>query len=725
MHRCSKVVMGTLLVGACTVFVAGMWFQRTILDTLPSDLSAYRGFRPPTTVRLYAADGTWVDRFYVERRVWVSLASLPDHVGEAFVAAEDRRFYEHQGVDLFGIARALHTNFVTGDTVQGASTLTQQLVKNLIVGRERSYDRKIREAVLAWRLERELDKSALLELYINFVALGNGNYGVEAASQDYFGVSARDIDVGQAALLAGLVPAPSRYSPRRRPEVAAERRRLVLRAMIEEGMLTTEETQVFLDAPVLVPREGTADELAARAYVTEARRQIRARFGDQRPFSEGFEVHLPLNLSLQKVAEQSLRKAIVAHMDRQGTLLQKELALPELEGDHVAGDCFDAVVGSRGKLRAGSWEGELLREDRALMVRLGVDGEPMPLLNVWRAGRVVPVCLDEKGVARLATKPWAQGAVVVLENATGRVLTLVGGYRDTLEGYVRATQARRQPGSSFKPFLYATALSEGRNQLDTVVDGPISLPAGNGKTWSPQNYSGGYAGKVTLRSALARSLNTVAVRLALDVGIDDVATLARRMGVATPLRQDLTLSLGSSEVTPMDQARGFMTVARLGHATPVLWFDKILDVWGRPVQDPLGEKAPVEPVLEPGVAYELADMMEGVVREGTARKAFVEGRFRAGKTGTTNDFRDAWFVGFTPQHTVAVWIGTDGTVSLGEQETGGRSALPVWIEVVEALGEDGSRLPVPAETVFVPHEGAWRPVVRAEAVAASVIVPEG
>jgi penicillin-binding protein 1A len=712
MHRCSKVVGGTLLLGLLASAVGLLWFQRTILDTLPSDLSDYRDYRPPTTVRVYAADGTWVDRFYVERRIWVPIDELPEHVGAAFIAAEDRRFYDHPGVDVFGIARAVYNNFVTGRTVQGASTLTQQLVKNLIVGKERSYDRKIREAVLAWRLEHELDKRAILELYVNFVALGNGNYGVEAAAQDYFGLSARALDVGQAAMLAGLVPAPSRYSPRRQPEVAAERRRIVLRGMVEEGLLSAEEAQPFLEAPVLLPRPGTPDELPARAYVTEVRRQLRARFGEERPFSDGFEVHVPLDLKLQALAEASLNEALDAHLARQGGILRKELGVVPLEGSHGPGDCFDAVVSARGKLRAGSWDGVLPREDLALKVRLGIDGEPGPLSQFYRPGRVVPVCLGEDGAPRLKIRPWSQGAVVVLENATGRVLALVGGSRDTLEGYIRATQARRQPGSSFKPYLYATALSEGMSQLDTVVDGPISLPAGGGKTWSPQNYSGGYAGTISLRDALARSLNTVAVRLALDVGIDDVATLAGRMGVQTPLRQDLTLSLGSSEVTPMDQARGFMTIARLGHAIPERWFDRILDVWGRPIIDPLVTPSAGEPALDPAVAYELADMMEGVVSNGTGRKAFVEGSFRAGKTGTTNDFRDAWFVGFTTQHTIAVWIGTDGTMSLGDQETGGRSALPVWMALVEALGPSGAKLPVPAETVFAPHASGWRPVVR-------------
>lgn len=626
--------------------VAYGWFERTILATLPEDLAGYRDWRPPTVVTVLADDGTPIDEFYVERRIWVDLDELPDHVWQAFVAAEDRRFFEHEGVDPAGVARALVVNFQTGTTRQGGSTLTQQLVKNLLVGKERSYIRKIKEAVLAYRLEKELGKEGVLQLYLNYIALGSGNYGVEAAARDYFGVSARDLDPGQAALLAGLVPAPSRYSPRADPELATERRRLALRSMVEAGYLADDVAAEFLDDPIAPPPRGFGHRPAA-AYATLVRREIRRLFGDEAPFILGLRVHTPVDLRVQAVAEQAVRDAVQAHFERQGPR----------------------------------------------------DGDP------------------DGG-------PWAQAAAVVIENRTGRVIAVVGGTEDTLEGFVRATQARRQPGSSFKPYVYAAALRDGQTQIDTVVDAPISLPGGNGRAWSPKNYGGGYAGAMPMRSAMARSLNTVAVRLVMASGPEAVAEIAHGMGVRTPLRTDLTMALGSSEVTPFDQALGYAAFARAGVPVDPVFMDRL--------EDPLGEILALSggnlevndhdvPIpggalpraLPAGVAYEASDMLRAVVRNGTARRAFVEGTDRAGKTGTTNDFVDAWFVGFTPRHTVAVWVGTDGWRSLGDSETGGKAALPAWMAIVEALGETpGEIRAAPPESVWVPHQGEWVALVR-------------
>jgi penicillin-binding protein 1A len=313
----------------------------------------------------------------------------------------------------------------------------------------------------------------------------------------------------------------------------------------------------------------------------------------------------------------------------------------------------------------------------------------------------------------------AEGAAVAIENATGRVMLVTGGRNTVLEGFVRATRATRQPGSSFKPYVYGSALMGGKTQITTVIDGPLSLPAGGGKTWSPKNYVAGYAGALSLRSAMARSLNTVAVRLVLERGPAEVARLAKAMGVRTPLRVDPTMALGSSEVTPLDQALGYSTIARMGVPTDPVWILQVDDSEGRVLgragdRFELGGKVvtlpggPLPRAMPAGVAYELADMMRGVVMSGTARKAFDPRFDRAGKTGTTNGFQDAWFVGFTPRWTVAVWVGAEGAITLGDGETGGKAALPVWLAIVQHLGEtEGERLPVPPEAVLLRHEGLW------------------
>lgn len=738
-----RIAVILILVGAAGGVWGWTWLQRNVLHELPEDLSDLRNYRPPTSCRVYGSRGELVDEFYLERRIWVPLDELPPYVWQAFIAAEDRRFFEHTGVDFLGIARAMVVNLRAGRSRQGGSTITQQLVKNLLVGKERSYERKLKEAVLAYRLEKALTKQEILELYVNFIALGSGNYGVEAASMDYFGVSARQIDPGQAALLGGLVPAPSRYSPRNNPQLAEQRRSIILRAMVQEGFLDARSASEYLDDPVLIPNDSRRQLEVGSAYVTQVRRELRRVFSADLIFNRGLQVHSPLDLAVQSVAEQAVREALIALEKRQG----RRGAVLRLAPDQVQGfldrapglgrdqesggvirpakdECFDAVVGPEGRLDhllAGTFTFALAADEWDVPVR-GTGEKPTaaPLSSRVLVGDVLRVCSIAEAEVRLDPRPWAEGAAVAVENATGRVVALVGGWDVAVEGFVRATQARRQPGSSFKPYVYGAALLAGQSQLDTVVDSPISLPAGNGKMWSPGNYDGKYHGALPMRTAFAKSLNTVAVRMTLQVGHLRIARLAEAMGVATPLRSDPTIGLGSSEVTPFDQAMGYLTIARMGVPAEAVFVDRLTDptgtIIGRSGEPVLldGQSAGTlaggsKPRAMPaGVAYELADMMREVVLAGTARSALAPGYDRAGKTGTTNGFVDAWFVGFTPRFTVAVWIGTDGTSSLGEKETGGKTALPGWIRIVEALPHvEGERFPVPDEAILVRTGERW------------------
>ena len=739
----SRVIAVLLVLGLIAAGLGYRWLDQTVLANLPTDLSSLRDFRPLTAVRVFARDGSQVDEFYLERRVWVPIDELPEHVWRAFLVAEDRRFFEHEGVDFLGIGRAILVNLAAGQVEQGGSTLTQQLVKNLLVGKEKSYRRKLREAVLAWRLERSLSKREILELYLNYVPLGSGNYGVEAAARDYFGVSARNLDPGQAALLAGLVPAPSRYSPRANPALARERRRIVLDGMVTDGLIRRELLPLFNDAPVLNWREGVVEDRPALAYVTEVRREVRRALGSELPFSLGLQVHTALDLEVQRVAEDAVRTALEEHLARQGVRGptrriepdERDAWLQSAPGFAVdaktgfplpptVGMCFEALVPDDRdlhKLQAADLTFDLNLNDFATLVASDEpETPPRPLSEVVLAGDLLRVCVAEGGGVELAARPWAEGAAVVMENSTGRIVALVGGYQDSLEGFVRATQARRQPGSSFKPYVYAAALLHGHTQLDTVLDGPISMPAGGGKSWSPHNYEDSFAGPVLLRRALAKSLNTVAVRLILETGAAEVARVAAAMGVRTPIRTDLTIALGSSEVTPMDQALGYSTIARGGLTADPVFIDGLADAEGAPLGQAGGEVlvdghvraelpgGPGTRALPAGVAYELLDMLRGAVQSGTARKAKVDGLDRAGKTGTTNGYQDAWFCGLTPRYTVVVWVGTDGTRPLGETETGARTALPAWMQIVDALNEPvGSRFAVPAEAVFVPLDREW------------------
>ncbi len=790
------VVLG-IVVGVAAGVWGARWFNENVLSTLPENLAHVQAYRPPSNCVIYDAAGTPVDEFYVERRIWVPIKSLPDHVWQAFVAAEDRRFFAHRGVDPAGIVRALATNFLRGGVRQGGSTITQQIVKNLLVGKERSYIRKLREAVLALRLERELTKKELLELYINYVYLGSGNYGVEAAALDYFGKPAAEIDAGQAATLAGLVPAPSRYSPHRHPENAIARRSYVLGRMVEEGYMTLGDSRRYAQEPVVLPVEKQARTSVGLAYITEVRREIRRLFGTHTALAAGFHVYTALDLQAQATAEEAVREALHAVDERRGrrgvvqhlpesqrraflaraTGLQR-VAVPEPDepqseeerlaeeeatlrvaeeakaraaAERAAGakkkttddetasavpaspeippvaapkpdDCFDAIVGKGGldDLQAGPFHFALVKEDRSVQVR-GVGGVGRrPVSQAARLGDVLRVCAIDEQKVRLDPKPWAEGAAVVIDNATGRVRAMVGGYHDVLEGFVRATQARRQPGSSFKPFVYATALKSGKQQLDIVYDGPISLPGGNGKVWSPANYEDKYFGNIPIRNALAKSLNTVAVRFTHDLGPRRVAETARSMGVRTPVRTDMSIALGTSEVTPMDLATAYSTIARMGAPADPILIDSIRDQGGRllgvaggnvVVEGEVVGRLPGGPqprALDAGIAYELADMMREVVRSGTARRAQKEGSDRGGKTGTTNDCIDAWFVGFDADHTTAVWVGSDGPEPIGPKETGGVTALPAWIKIMDSLeSPTPKRIAIPDQAVLVNVNGSW------------------
>ncbi len=745
-----------------------VWFKQEILSTLPPTLGSDSDFRIPCAVQVYADGGEMVDEFYLERRIWVPIDALPPYVWQAFVASEDRRFFEHEGVDPWGILRALAVNLQGGAVQQGGSTITQQLVKNLLVGKERSYRRKLREAVLAYRLEKELTKMQLLELYINYIALGSGNYGVEAASRDYFGVSAADLDPGQAALLAGLVPAPSRYSPRHDPELAASRREVVLKLMAQQGFIDPVVASRHLQDPITTPRRSGAGGRNA-AYLTEVRREVRRLFGSDFPFQEGFQVQTPLRPEIQKIAEDAVKEGLTALEQRQGRrgpvrnipaesragFLRRGDGLKlddQLQGFRapLAGECFPVIVADQtpaaagagaGIVQAGPFTFRLHPDDLKEKVRAAggaAEIAPKPLGSILQAGDVLEVCADPEAGAdsgqpaeqparpvRLQIRPWAEGAAVVLENRTGRVVALAGGYDVGLEGFIRATQAERQPGSSFKPFVYGAAILSGHRQTDIVVDGPFSMTGTNGQPWVPRNYDGSYHGPIMLRKAIALSLNTVAVRLAAEVGVEPIAKLAAGLGVRTPLRGDLTLALGSSEVTPMDMALGFSSIARGGvRIDPVYLLEvrdreqRMVGQAGDRVQVPGGSVAMPgagQRVMPPGAAYVLADMMRNVFLNGTARRGLRPGMDYAGTTGTTSGYVDAWFVGFSPRYTVAVWIGTDGTASIGDRETGSKTALPIWSRIMDALPDvPGERLPVPEQVILLPVDGQWLAFERGE-----------
>jgi penicillin-binding protein 1A len=566
------------------------------------------------------------------------------------------------------------------------------------------------------------------------------------------------------------VPAPSKYSPRHSPELAAQRREIVLKLMVGQGFLTSIEASRHLADPVVVPRLSGSPETGA-AYLTEVRREVRRLFGDDMPFLQGMQVHTPYEAEAQAVVEEAVREGLAALEKRQGARGPTR-NVPEAgreawlaRGDNLqidaqtqtfreprAGDCFSALADDdEGALSAGSWHFQLDAGDLDAKVRRARQGQgdktgpaasaPRPLREVLKRGDVLDVCLPETlavapiPVVHRRARPWAESAAVVVENRTGHIVALSGGYDVGLEGFIRATQARRQPGSSFKPVVYASAILAGRQQTSIVVDAPFTIPGTNGLPWSPKNYDGKYHGAIPLRTAMALSLNTVAVRLGVEVGIEKIVALARGLGARSPLRADLTVALGSSEVTPMDQAIMYSSLAREGvHIDPV-WITQVLDREGKVLATEGGESTlsgervvmpggPGERVMPAGAAAVTVDMMRNVFYNGTAKKGQREGMDFAGKTGTTSNFVDAWFCGYSPRYTVVVWVGTDGQSSIGDKETGGKAALPVWSKIMEFLPhEKGERFPVPDDVVLLPQDPYWLAYTRDNAPTEILAVP--
>lgn len=732
-------LIGRSIVGGILLIVLGgglgvaglLAWERSREAELDARLDALMTFVPPTTVQVQDRHGAPLDSFGVERRIWVPLAEMPAWLPSAVTAAEDRRFWTHGGVDPTGILRAALQNYRAGRITEGGSTLTQQIVKKLVVGDDRTYLRKIEEALLARRLEARRSKAEILELYLNYTYFGSGNYGVEAAAQDYFGVSVREIDEAQACLLAGLIPAPSRYSPRADPQLARSQRKRVLFDLVETGQLSAERAQELSEDPIDPPRRAQVGVVeVGNAYRTAVRRQVRDLFTTADAERLGLKVRTPYDPAVQQVAEVAVRDAAEAVMERNGRVvpvgriqnladwdqfrvLGRDLPLgpdgvPKVPG---IGDCVVAMMNRPHQaLLAGPHKIEMAPSAWWKRVRSSDPEEPSDVLLKAAWGTLFDVCLEADG-AHLVERPWVEGAAVVIENSTGGVVALVGGVEMSLEGFDHATQARRQPGSTFKPFVYGTALERGRTQLDEVLDSPLSVGG-----WTPRNANGQYFGAIPMRKALTYSLNTVAVRLLMESGVDQVRDFAARAGIRAPLRDDLTIALGTSEVAVMDQAVGYATLARGGLHTEPVFLAEVRDLHesllGR-AGDPLDlegvERLPGPDgtqVIDSAVAAQLVDMLAQVVREGTGRRAFDPHHARAGKTGTTNHAVDTWFAGMIPTHTVVVWIGSDERVSLGKWESGSRAALPAWVQIVEALEPTSdTAFPVPPSVKLVSFEG--------------------
>ncbi len=716
------VVLMLALSGAIAV---GLVYWEITTNLPPVDKIAQ--YHPPVATQVLADDGTVIGEFYFEKRYLVPIDRIPALVRNAFIAAEDDGFYRHGGVDPLSILRALINNVAAGGKVQGGSTITQQVVKSLLLTPKKSYERKLKEMVLAMRLERQFTKDEILYLYLNNIYLGSGAYGVAAAAQEYFGKNVEDLTLPEAALLAGLPQAPSRYSPFRHWPRAKARQRYVLDRMADVQLVTRVQATAAAREPIaLAPRKGSF--IAAPYYVEHVRRLLEERYGESALYALGLRVYTPVNLNMQRAAETALRDGLVELSVRQ----HYEAKLRHLEPNEVDGflHAQKAALEGHGPERNRGYEAVVVSapstNGKSKGTPAGVRVQVGPFRGVlqpatatngnhpdtFRNGDVVRVRLaealgnDQTYQFVRDQEPPEQGAMIALDPATGDVKAMVGGYDFDSSQFNRATQSARQPGSAFKPLVYAAAMDRNFTPATIIVDEPISFQDNN-SIWVPHNFENKFFGPTTLREGLTFSRNVVTVKLATRVGVKYLVKYIKHLGISSPLAPNLSIALGSSEVTLAELASAYAVFANQGRRAELRFITKITDGQGNVIDEPAPQ---VEEVISPETAYLITSMLQSVVQRGTGKRAKELERPTAGKTGTTNDLNDAWFMGYTPQLLAGVWVGFDEKRTLGKLETGGHVAAPIWLHFMQHALENEPILdfPVPEAISFVlinPHTG--------------------
>lgn len=746
MLRVFAVLSATALVLLVGGALAGVYMIWRLSNDLP-DYDHLARYEPPVMTRVHAGDGGLIAEYARERRLYVPIEAIPPHVINAFLAAEDKNFYQHDGIDAQGVMRAVLTNIgniINDRRLQGASTITQQVAKNFLLSSDVTVERKLKEALLALRIEEAFSKQQILELYLNEIYLGLGSYGVAAAALNYFGKSLDQLTVAEAAYLAALPKAPNNYHPFRQRERAIARRNWVIGRMEENGFVTSfEASEARGEDLVVTPRPFGAQLVDANFFVEEVRRELYDRYGEERLYEGGLSVRTTLDPELQAAARKALRDGLVAYDRRHGWRgpvgklepgenWHKALSEIELAGD-IAPWTLAAVVGLNEKsakiglrpekLISGSFSEDVAtgtiplsemkwaREYKSENALGPEVSKPADVLSVGDIVFVEP--LDgEEGKYVLRQVPKVNGAVVALDPHTGRILAMEGGFSFELSEFNRAVQAKRQPGSSFKPFVYAAALDSGFTPSSLILDAPFVMDQGPGLAlWKPENYGNRFYGPSTLRLGIEKSRNVMTVRLAQNIGMDKVVDYAERFGVTDNMPPVLSMALGAGETTLLDMTTAYAMLVNGGKQIEPTLVDRIQDRWGRTIyrhekrvceecdaQEWKGQEPPELPdlreqVISPQTAYQVVSMLEGVVQRGTGRTVASVGVPLAGKTGTTNDERDAWFVGFSPNLAVGVFVGFDEPKPMGKGETGGGVAAPIFRDFMQAAIGDEPGVP--------------------------------
>jgi penicillin-binding protein 1A len=732
---------GTILFLVAVAGVAGLLYHFN--QDLP-DYSQLRDYEPPVMTRVHAADGQLLAEYAKERRLYLPIQAIPKLITECFISAEDKNFYEHNGIDFSGIARAgvvALQNYGKGRRPQGASTITQQVAKNFLLTSERSYTRKIKEALLALKIERAYSKDKILELYLNEIYLGFGAYGVAAASLVYFDKPVNELTLAEAAYLAALPKAPTQLNPFRSHDKAIDRRNYVIDRMVENGYVTAQAGDKARREPLTIAQRRPAQShvISADFFVEDVRRDIMEKFGEKGLYEGGLSVRSTLDPKMQVIAHKALTDGLIRYDEAQGF----RGASQKID---VTGDWGAKLADVRAFSDVAPWRLAVVLETNDQSARIGLqparepggaigrDREtgsialdsvkwarkptskgPLKVSQVLSPGDVIyvePIGKDS-GQYRLRQIPEIAGGMVVMDPLTGRVLALVGGFSFDESQFDRATQAMRQPGSSFKPFVYSAALDNGYTPSSIVLDAPIEVDQGGANgVWRPENYSKEkYAGPATLRFGIEQSRNLMTVRLAQEIGMPLIAEYAKRFGIYDNLPPYLSYSLGAGETTVLRMVTAYAMLANGGRRVTATMIDRVQDRYGRTIykhdqRECVGCDAKAwtnqpepglidrrERVIDPMTAYQITEIMEGVIQRGTATVLADLHKPIAGKTGTTNDEKDAWFVGFTPDLVVGVYLGYDKPRHLGRDATGGHLAAPIAKDFFKAALADRPAMP--------------------------------
>lgn len=702
-----------LIILSSAITIGGIYFY--LSRDLPK-ISSLTDYRPPIITTVYSDDNRKIAEFYNERRIVIPLSEMPKMLIDAFIAAEDARFFKHKGIDLLSIIRAYIKNIEAGTIVQGGSTITQQVTKSFLLTPEKNYTRKIKEVILAYRIDKKFTKEEILFLYLNQIYLGHGAYGVEAAAENYFGKSTKDLNLAECAILAGLPQAPSRYSPFKSPEKAKQRQIYVLNRMIAEEYITniqaTEAINTKLD---IKPRRNWYIEKVP-FYTEHIRRYVEDKYGPDALYNDGLKIYTAVNIEMQKAARKEINKGLKALDKRQGYrgpikhLSEEEIETfskelwKELEENPVEeGKIVNGVVievndtNDTAIVRIGNAQGIIninsmrwaRKPDPEVPYYESRVKHPGEVLDI---GDVILVKINNKikdsdlWNLELEQEPNAEAALLSIEAETGHVKVLVGGRDFRKSQFNRAIQSRRQPGSAFKPVIYAAAIDKGYTPASVIIDSSIVFEdTEQNFTWKPRNYEEKFHGPTLLRDAIAKSRNVVTIKILKNIGIDYAIDYARKLGITSNLSRDLSIALGSSGISLLEIVKAYSVFANVGYLIEPVFITRIIDRNGNVI-----EEAPIKrkKVIDQSTAYIITSLLEGVVKYGTGRRIRELNRPVAGKTGTTNNLHDAWFVGYTPRYITGTWVGFDGESSLGKGETGSRTASPIWLGFMKHILAD-------------------------------------